>query len=159
MCPLSCVRLMLHSSIFVAALVINYVQLPACPATPIYSMATSISIKKLCGSGGFKSDWRPSYAMAATVASHRNRVRPQNGLKPDLSHCEAQPHWPQSLHGRWFGAVLSSGCRYTPSLCVSTERIVLSTKGNERMMAKVYEDITSKGTALFHRELLQPPKH
>lgn len=27
------------------------------------------------------------------------------------------------------------------------------------MMAKVYEDITCRGTALFHRELLQPPKH
>lgn len=27
------------------------------------------------------------------------------------------------------------------------------------MMAKVYEDITFKGTALFHRELLRLPKH
>lgn len=39
------------------------------------------------------------------------------------------------------------------------ERIVLSTKGNERVMAKANEDITAEGTALFHWELLQPPKH
>ncbi len=46
MCPLYVrLMLMLHSIIFVTALVIKYVQLPACPTTLIYSWAISVSRK------------------------------------------------------------------------------------------------------------------
>lgn len=37
------------SSIIVTALVIKYVQLPACPAALIYSMVTVVSVSRNCG--------------------------------------------------------------------------------------------------------------
>lgn len=77
------------------------------------------------------------------VASHRNTAIPHTTFYQPVhaivSHkCRLTIRsifLRQSLHDHWFGTEQSSGCRYTPSRCVSTERIVLSTKGNERMMA------------------------
>lgn len=77
-CQFSCVGLILHSS---------NIQFPACSATLIYKIAT-VSVSINCAVQ--ESDWRPPYRWTVTVASHRHRVSPPNGFKPDRSHCEVQ---------------------------------------------------------------------